>query len=97
MLVACEGLKIYSEGPFFRDFTRFSLVHLSRRFCRTDPGLEKVGKIAKDGNPMTILDIARQGDFAFEGPVTYAFCASCEVNLTNSYVCVVFESLLTFN
>ena len=72
------------RGSFFRDFTRFSLVHLSRRFCRTDPGLEKVGKIAKDGNPMTILDIARQGDFAFEGPVTYAFCASCEVNLTNS-------------
>jgi hypothetical protein len=55
------------------------LLYLLWRFCRTDPGLEKVGKIAKDGNPMTILDIARQGDFAFEGPVTYAFCASCEI------------------
>ena len=29
---------------------------------------------------MTILDIAKQGDLAFEGPVTYAFCANCEVS-----------------
>ena len=50
-----------------------------RKFTTTDPGLEKVGKIGVDGNPMTILDIARQGDQAFEGPVTYSFCANCEV------------------
>lgn len=55
---------------------------VSRKFTRTDPGQDKVGKIAKDGNPMTILDIAKQGDSAFEGPVTYSFCANCEVRLS---------------
>ena len=52
-----------------------------RRFTRTDPGYDRVGKISKDGSPMTILDIATQGDQPFEGPVTYSFCTTCEVSL----------------
>ena len=54
-------------------------LNCSRKFTHTDPGYDRVGKIGKDGSPMTILDIARQGDQAFEGPVTYSFCATCEV------------------
>ena len=57
------------------------IISLSlRKFIRTDPGYDRVGKTCSDGSPMTILDIARQGDKAFEGPVTYSFCTTCEVN-----------------
>ena len=73
--------------PLFRNFHFYkpfslsssSTLNCSRKFTHTDPGYDRVGKIGKDGSPMTILDIARQGDQAFEGPVTYSFCATCEV------------------
>ena len=69
---------------------------MSRKFTRTDPGQDKVGKIAKDGNPMTILDIAKQGDSAFEGPVTYAFCANCEVRLSMKIQVALLQHQLVF-
>jgi palmitoyltransferase len=55
------------------------VLYILWRFTRTDPGFDRVGKISSDGSPMTILDIAKQGDQAFEGPVTYSFCTTCEI------------------
>lgn len=66
------------------------IISLSfRKFLHTDPGFDRVGKTCSDGSPMTILDIAKQGDKAFEGPVTYSFCTTCEVS--EECVCAVYH------
>ena len=73
-----EGLQIHAPLPYNVQ----CILPPRRKFTRTDPGYDRVGKTSKDGSPMTILDIARQGDQAFEGPVTYSFCTTCEVSPT---------------
>ena len=82
-IALCLGTFTFTKhSPFSLSSLLYPLTYsmnCSRKFTHTDPGYDRVGKIGKDGSPMTILDIARQGDQAFEGPVTYSFCVTCEV------------------
>lgn len=43
-----------------------------------DPGIDRVGKLGSDGNPLTIVDVAREGNQTIISS-NISFCTSCEI------------------